>query len=158
MSDQLPLPGPEKCWCPDGCGLFGRPTKNGHVRGCKGPEGQPCRSCLGRRNKRKGRTKQRAAQVALGMVGPGSTLGPNHEENWLGLLRVEVKAGAQVGPVKTRYLLAEEQSEAQRPFGDHRPFIYVAMPNGMSDGLVTCRLSKLQDVALAIVAGMTEEE
>jgi hypothetical protein len=54
---------------------------------------------------------------------------------------VEVKAGAQINPIATRYLLAEQQSEAQRPIGDHRPFMLIAMPDGMSDGLIVMKIS-----------------
>ena len=151
------LPGPEKVDCPDGCGLFGTPTRNGHVRGCKGPPGQPCRSCIGRRSKIKGRTKQRAAQVALGMVGPGTMLGPNHEENWMGKLRVEVKAGAQVRPAATAFRRMRDQSEASRPIGDNRPFLGIAMPDGQRDGIVLCRLSDLTDIAVAIVEQMQND-
>lgn len=158
MSDGELLPGPMKIDCPDGCGLFGRPTRNGHVQGCKGPEGAPCRSCIGRRNKAKGRKKQRRAQVALGMTGLGTTLGPNHEENWSGHLRVEVKAGAQVRAANTAFRKMRTQSEASRPFGDVRPFIGVAMPDGESDGLVMCRLSDLPSVALAVVATLEETD
>jgi hypothetical protein len=68
-------------------------------------------------------------------------------------VRVEVKAGAQINPVWTRYRLAEEQSEAQRPFGDTRPFIMVAMPDGMNDGLVVFRLSRLRETAEALLEG-----
>ena len=152
MSDPY-LPGPEKVDCPDGCGLFGRPTRNGHVRGCKGPEGAPCRSCLGRRNRAKGQRKQRAARKALG-IEKGFSLGADHEENWRGFVRVEVKAGAQVRPAATAFYKMRAQSEASRPYGDHRPFVGIAMPEGESDGILMLKLSDLTDVALAVIAGM----
>jgi hypothetical protein len=142
------LPGPAKVDCPDGCGLFGKPTNNGHVRGCKGPPGQPCHSCIGRRNKKQGMKKQRLARKALGIEGP--SLGADHEENWRGRVRTEVKSGAQVQPAWTAFLRMEAQSEAQRPFGDNRPFVAIAMPKGTSDGLVLVRLSKLVAAADAV--------
>lgn len=148
------LPGPQKGECPDGCGLYGTLTNNGHVRGCKGPPGEPCRKCIGRRNRKKGTRKQRAAQRALGLVGPGSTLGANHEEHWRGNVRVEVKAGVQTHPAVTAYRKMRAQSEASRPIGDNRPFMGVAMPDGEPDGVVLIRLSELEAVALAIVDGL----
>jgi hypothetical protein len=58
------------------------------------------------------------------------------------MLRVEIKAGAQVQPIATRFELAEHQSEQQRPLGDVRPFVFVAMPDDWgSEGLVIMRLS-----------------
>lgn len=158
MSDQLPyMPGPQKVDCPDGCGLFGRPTRNGHVRGCQGPPGAPCRSCLGRRNRVKGRRKQRDAQKALGLVGPGKSFGANHEENWTGLVRVEVKAGAQVRPAITAFRKMRDQSEASRPYGDHRPFVGVAMGDGGHENeIVMIRLEDVMDFALAVIAGEQE--
>ena len=138
------LPGPQKVECPDGCGRFGTPKRNGHIKGC------PCRSCLGARNRRSGSTKQRKARKALGIDGP--SLGADHEENWRGAVRVEVKSGAQVRPAMTAFLRMEAQSEAKRPIGDNRPFMGIAMPPGTSDGLVLIRLSKLP----AVVAALTE--
>lgn len=153
------LPGPEKGFCQcdvPTCELFGtlgRPRADGtrHARGCI------CASCRGRRNRKKGSKKQRAAQKALGLVGPGKTWGANHEENWMGGLRVEVKAGAQVRPADTAFRRMREQSEAARPIGDNRPFVGVAMPDGQSDGIFMCRLSDVTEVALAIVTGMGED-
>lgn len=111
-------------------------------RGC------PCRRCLGARNKRKGARAQAKAVTALGI--PRSPLRPGHEELLPGLVRVEIKAGAQAGPVWTRYRLAEAQSEQARPFGDHRPFVAMFEPQGTSDGLVVIRRSKLVEVVAAL--------
>lgn len=150
MTDQLPLPGPDKVDCPDGCGLFGRPTRNGHVRGCKGPPGQPCRSCIGRRSRAMGKTKQRAARKALGI--PGLSLGVDEEELWRGHIRVEVKSGHRDAmPVDTRYREWRAQSDASRAIGDNRPFAAIAMPPGSSDGYAIVRLSELSAVAHAVV-------
>lgn len=67
-----------------------------------------------------------------------------------GMVRIEVKAGAQVGPIDTRFRLAEAQSEAQRPIGDHRPFAMIAMPKDTKDGLVIVRLSKIHEFVAAL--------
>lgn len=137
------------CQCGlEGCELFGalgREDRNGlrHVRLCK------CRVCLGRRNKRKGASKQAKAVTALGV--PRSGLHPGHEEFLPGTVRMEIKAGAQVKPAWTRYLSCEAQSEQQRPFGDHRPFVAVLMPDGSKDGLVMVRLSNLNEFVAAMV-------
>jgi hypothetical protein len=61
-----------------------------------------------------------------------------------------MKAGAQIKPAVTAFLRMEAQSEAQRPFGDNRPFVGVAMPDGSKDGIVMMRLSKLTDVVAAL--------
>jgi hypothetical protein len=122
-----------KADCECGCGLHGTPRARplGHIRGCK------CKRCEGKRNRSKGDAKALKARKVLGIAGANT----RHEELWGGDVRVEVKAGAQVNPIATRYMLAEQQSEQHRPVGDPRPFILVAMPDGMSDGLVVMRLS-----------------
>lgn len=140
------LPGPEKGPCPDGCGRFGRLLRNGHVRGC------PCRSCLGKRNRTKGLSKQRAARKKLEIAGP--SLGADHEENWLGPVRAEVKSGAQVRPAATAYYRMEAQSEEARPIGDLRPFVGIAMPEGTTDGIVLIRLSRLREVVAALAVSL----
>ncbi len=73
----------------------------------------------------------------LGIAGANT----RHEELWGGAVRVEVKAGAQIEPIATRYRLAEQQSEQHRAIGDIRPFVLVTMPDGERDGLVVLRLS-----------------
>ena len=77
--------------------------------------------------------KQRAARKALEDLTAAEAarfvgqLG--NEEAWSGLpLRVEVKSGAQVGPIWTRFEKAEAQSEQSRAVGDIRPFLMVAAP------------------------------
>jgi hypothetical protein len=130
MSD---LVGGVKADCVCGCGLFGTPRKRplGHIRGCD------CPKCRGKRNRSKGDSKARTARKQLGIGGVNS----RHEELWGGDVRVEIKAGAQIKPVLTAFLRCEMQSEAARPVGDHRPFMLVAMPDGMKDGLVVMWLS-----------------
>lgn len=134
--------------CECGCGLGGTPKKPNRagvrcVRGCV------CNSCRGRANKRKGQRKQAKAVTALGI--PRSSIHPGHEEFLGGTIRVEVKSGAQIRPAVTAYLRCEEQSEAARPIGDHRPFVAVAMPDGSSDGIAMVRLSVLNEFVAAMV-------
>lgn len=111
----------------------------------------PCASCRGRRNRRKGQVKQRAAAKAL-MVPTRRYASQNaHEEGFGGTLRVEVKSGARMAnPVGTRYLECEAQSEVSRPVGDLRPFAAVFMPDGIADGLLCVRLSNLHEVVEAL--------
>lgn len=117
---------------------------------------RPCASCRGARNRRSGMRKQREARKALEQLTATSAarfvgqLG--NEEAWAGLtVRVEVKSGAQVGPIWTRFVAAERQAERSRAVGDVRPFLLVAMPAGVSDGLVVCRLSQFAHVVEAVV-------
>lgn len=147
----LPFQGPEKglCECADNCGAFGtlkRPWADGSrcvARQCK------CRRCMGKANKRKGQSKQRKAAKAVGIV--VNRTGAGHEENYGGSLRIEAKSGAQVGPIHTRYLNARAQSEAARPIGDHRPFAFMAMPDGCSYGLLVVRTDELPEVVQALL-------
>lgn len=126
------LLGPAKAECACGCGLFGTPKKrpSGHIRDCR------CPRCNGKRNRSKGDTKARQARKMLGITGVNS----RHEEVWGGSVRVEVKAGAQIKPVATAFVKCEQQSEAARPLGDHRPFMLVCMPDGWKNGLIVMRL------------------
>jgi hypothetical protein len=154
MTDQLPLPGPEKGMCECdfdefGCltfGTKGKPDAQGrrHVRGC------PCKHCVGRRNRTKGKKKQRDARKLLGI--PGLSLGVDEEELWRGAIRVEVKSGNRdTVPIDTRYRAMRTQSDAKRAYGDNRPFAAIAMPPGMSDGYAIVRLSEVRDFAEAVL-------
>jgi hypothetical protein len=116
----------------------------------------PCSSCRGRRNRQSGMRKQRDARKALEQLTGAEAarfvgqLG--NEESWAGLpLRVEVKSGAQVSPIWTRYAAAEAQSENNRALGDVKPFVMVAMGTRTSDGLVVFRLSQFANVVEAVV-------
>ena len=113
-------------------GTAGRDGKR-RVKGCGDPVAR------GKRNRAKGDAKARRARKSLGIGGANT----RHEEHWGGAFRIEVKAGKQIDPIWTRYLLAETQSEQARPVGDPRPFVMVAMPDGSTDGLVIGRLSSL---------------
>lgn len=137
----------EKCdvaGCPK-FGALGREGRDGkrRVKGCGDPVAR------GKRNRAKGDGKARKARKALGLVGVNS----RHEEHWGGAFRVEVKAGAQINPIFTRYRLAEHQSEVARPLGDIRPFVMVAMPDGESDGLVVMRLSDFANITVLLQEG-----
>lgn len=116
----------------------------------------PCASCRGRKNQSAGRRKQRDAQKGLEAV-TGVRVARfrgqmSNEENWSGLpLRVEVKSGAQVSPIWTRYAAAEAQANAAHAIGDPRPFCLIAMGQRTTDGLVVVRLSQLARFAEALV-------
>jgi hypothetical protein len=117
---------------------------------------KPCRRCLGKRSRRRGMDKQRTARKALEALSATDAakfMGQlGNEESWTGLpLRVEVKSGAQCGPIWTKYAAAEAQSEAARPIGDPKPFVMVAMGTRTSDGLVLVRLSQLGRLVEALV-------
>jgi hypothetical protein len=125
-----------------GCPLFGtlgRPDRQGRrrIRGCGDP------SARGRRNRTKGDSKARRARKKLGLGGHLT----RHEENWGGAFRTEIKAGAQIGPIATRFYLAKAQSDAAKALGDIRPFIMVAMPDGTAKGIVLMDLEEFSELA-----------
>lgn len=126
--------GTEPC---DLYGTLGKPDRHDkrHVRGCK------CKVCGGRRNRKGGLAKQRVAARALG-VQQGKFVATN-EESWGGYFANEVKSGKQVGPVANWWARVEAQVLANQPDhgGLHKPVRAIAMPEGMSDGLVVVRLS-----------------
>ena len=105
-----------------------------------------CYSCRGRRNRAKGKTKQRAtrktADKLFGKAGPTQTVTAN-EENWRHTVRIEVKAGKQIESLTKRFLAAEAQSNASKAVGDSRPFIFAAAPDGMSDQIWAFKASDL---------------
>lgn len=118
--------------------------ENPHGRLCK------CRSCIGRRNRRKGKAKQRPGRKALehiyGVQAKWSGRNAN-EETWDHLpLKVEAKSGKQVAPAARIIRLAENQIEATRAIGDIRPAAVLLMPDGMSDGYFVCRISQLGQI------------
>ena len=109
-----------------------------------------CRACTGRRSSRKGRQGQRQARTAL-RLNPERFKGrEGNEESWRARVRVEVKSGAQVQPIATRYVKARAQSDAARAIGDNRPFVMVAVPDG-SDELVIVARRDLPNVVAALV-------
>jgi len=119
-------------------GTLGRAGRDGkrRIKGCGDP------AARGKRNRAKGDSKARRARKQLGIQGANT----RHEELRGGDLRVEVKAGAQVQPIATRFYAAEQQSQQHRAIGDPRPFALIAMPDGTSDGLVVMRLSKFKEL------------
>ena len=130
-----------------GCPLFGtlgREDRQGkrRIKGCGDP------SARGRRNRAKGDSKARRARKKLGLGGHLT----RHEENWGGYFRTEVKAGAQVGPIATRFQTAKAQSDAAKALGDIRPFIMVAMPDGTTDGIVLMSLSEFSELAAILTS------
>lgn len=136
--------GPCQCGL-EGCELWGtlkRENRAGKrcVRGCK------CPACRGKNNRRKGDRKAATARKALGAMGANS----RHEEHWGGGLRIESKAGAQVGPIFTRYQAAKNQSEASRPIGDIRPFVMAAMPD-RGPGLLVVEIGELEQIVAALL-------
>ena len=137
----------EKCNL-DGCpkfGTLGRPGRDGkrRIKGCNDPVAR------GKRNRTKGDSKARRARKKLGLSATGNA-GTRHEEHWGGLFRVEVKAGAQVGPIATRFVAAHTQSNASKSLGDVRPFAMIAMPDGMSDGIVLMTLEEFAELVALI--------
>jgi hypothetical protein len=137
----------EKC-STDGCpkfGTLGRPGRDGkrRVAGCGDPVAR------GKRNRTKGDSKARRARKKLGLTATGNA-GSRHEEHWAGFFRVEVKAGAQVSPIATRFNLAKSQSEASKALGDIRPFAMIAMPDGSTDGIVLMTLEEFAELVSLI--------
>lgn len=118
-----------------------------------------CRPCIGRRSRSEGLRKQRlarrAAERATGRRAARFAGQLGNEESWQGLpVRIEVKSGDRdTLPVAVRFLACEDQSEANRPIGDVRPFVAVLMPPGWGcEGLVICRLSQWRDIS-ALIGG-----
>jgi hypothetical protein len=123
-------------------GTLGRASRDGarRVKGCGDPVAR------GRRNRAKGDAKARHARRVLGIVGANS----RHEEHWGGAFRVEVKSGAQVSPVVTRYKSARAQSDASRAVGDVRPFVLVCMPDDERSGLVVVELDVIGELIASV--------
>ena len=102
-------------------------------------------------NKNKGRRKQNLARKKLRIPNTKFRSQMGNEESWQGEVRVEVKAGKQVQTLWTKYQKAKEQSDANTRIGDTRPFMFVAMPDGTSNGLVVVELDKLDEVVFALL-------
>lgn len=141
-----------ECGCSKKCGLYGtlrRPWSDGTqcVKGC------PCPRCLGKRNRSKGDSKARIARKKLNIAGANT----RHEELWGGAIRVEVKAGAQISPAVTAFLKCEAQSEFARAIGDSSPFMAIWMPDGMTDGICSFRLSKAADIGAALYVQLIDQ-
>lgn len=114
----------EKVECPcdvDTCTVFGKPRRNGHVRGCV------CLSCANGRNSRQGKARHRKFARDTGLRTAKNAT--SAEEAWRDPFRWEIKTGKQVDPILTRFELAKAQSEQDRPVGDVRPFAMGAVPS-----------------------------
>ena len=111
----------------------------------------------GLKNKNKGRRKQNLARKKLMIPDAKFRSQMGHEENWGGNIRVEVKAGAQVKPIWTKYIKAKEQSEENKRIGDSRPFMFVAMPDGTSNGLVVIELDDIVNIVTALITTWNED-
>lgn len=119
--------------CSCGCGVTGALGSTGHARRCT------CASCRGRRNRRRGKLAEQSARRVLAPATPHGHGG--HEETWRGAWRVEVKAGAQVGPAITRWRSIEAQADAARAADDLRPLVAVLSPSGRGAGEPAVMLS-----------------
>lgn len=114
--------------------------------------GLPRRDCTciadrNRRNRQKGKTKQRQARRGLekafaAQAGP-SVMATANEETWRLPVRVEVKAGGMAKTVDTFYRNTKAQADKDKAIGDVRSFVAVAMVDGSTDGLVVIRMSDL---------------
>jgi hypothetical protein len=119
-------------------------------RNCK------CRSCLARRNQRKGKAGQRAARKALGLKDERWIGRHANEESWTAAVRVEVKHGGRMAnPVGLRYDQMKAQSDQSAAFGDIRPFCAVVKPDGWSDVVVMVKGSDLPNFVHALLEEWT---
>jgi tRNA 2-selenouridine synthase SelU len=117
----------------------------------KNREGWSDNQKRGLTNKNKGRRKQNLARKKLKIPDTKFRSQMGNEESWQGEVRVEVKAGKQVQTLWTKYQKAKEQSDKNVAIGDTRPFMFVAMPDGTSNGLVVVELDKLDEVVFALL-------
>ena len=137
---------------------MGQPNSQTNARGLCPDTDLPkrtcrCRTCINRKNRAKGKRKQNMVRKKLGIPDRKFHGADAHEENWRSAVRIEVKAGKQVGPIATRFNKAEAQSweNVKNVVGGRgKPFMMVAMPEGTSDGLCIIRLSELDKVIEAI--------
>ena len=107
---------------------------------------------MGLNNKNKGRRKQNIARKKLGIPDTKFRSQMGHEENWQGEIRVEVKAGKQVQTLWKKFNDAKLQSDNNKRIGDSRPFVFIAMPDGTTNGLITFELDKLDEVIQGLIA------
>lgn len=105
-----------------------------------------------RTNRNKGRRKQNLARKKLKIPNTKFRSMMGHEESWLGQVRVEVKAGKQVQTLWTKFKNAKAQSDANNTsIGNNKPFIFVAMPDGTTDGMVVMELDRLEETVYALL-------
>lgn len=112
-----------------------------------------CRTCINRRNRSKGKRKQVAAMKALKIESNKFRGADSDEENWKGAARYEVKAGKQHESFSKPFYKAKEQSDANhKAIGSlSKPFVYINMPDGRSDGIVAFQLSDVENACLALL-------
>tara|TARA_R100001509_G_scaffold130774_1_gene84162 strand:- start:152 stop:697 length:546 start_codon:yes stop_codon:yes gene_type:complete len=126
----------------------GKCNKTGEVkRSCK------CRTCINRRNRSKGKRKQVAAMKQLNIPSNRFRGADSDEENWKGNARYEVKAGKQHESFAKPFYKAKEQSDANhKAIGSlSKPFIYINMPDGRSDGIVAFRTVDIENACMALL-------
>lgn len=118
-----------------------------------------CSVCIGRRNRRKGKRGQHANRRVLEAVSGtqaswAGKLANEETADWLPV-RYENKAGKAGGAnaIWAAYEKCELQSDVSRAIGDSRPFMATFSPDGVGDGLVVIRSSKLAEVVSALVNG-----
>lgn len=125
---------------------------------------QPCNSCRGARNRRKGKRRQNGTlRVFEDVCDVRATWAGKraNEETYDHLpIRNENKAGHAGGAnaVGRHYLASEGQSEANRAIGDLRPFLATFSPDGMGDDLFVGRMSLLPQIIEAIVMSANRPE
>lgn len=112
----------------------------------------------GLNNKNKGRRKQNLARKKLKIPNTKFRSQMGHEENWRGEVRVEVKSGKQIQNIWKKYLDAKIQSEENHRIGDTRPFVFVCMPDGTTNGLVAFELDKIEEVITAFIETWEKNE
>lgn len=120
---------------------------NEEKRKCK------CRTCINRRNRSKGKRKQVAAMKKLKIPNNKFRGADSDEENWKGNARYEVKAGKQHEQFARPFYKAKEQSDKNHEaIGSlSKPFVYVNMPDGRSDGIVAFQLSDVENACMALL-------
>ena len=105
----------------------------------------------GLNNKNKGRRKQNLARKKLNIPDTKFRSQMGHEENWRGSVKVEVKSGKQIETIWKKYKDAKLQSNKNNIIGDTRPFVFVVMPDGTTNGLVIFELDKLEETVYAFL-------
>lgn len=128
--------------------MAGKCKNSGELkRSCK------CRTCINRRNRSKGKRKQVQAMKSLNIPNNRFRGADSDEENWKGNARYEVKAGKQHESFAKPFYKAKEQSDSNhKAFGTgNKPFVYVNMPDGRSDGIVAFQLSDVENACVALL-------
>lgn len=119
------------------------PTTGETKNSCK------CRPCIGRRARGKGKKKQRDARKSMekvfGVAGKYATQ-TGDEENWRMRVRAEVKSGGMAKTVDTFYRKCRGQADRPevKAEGDTRPFVAIAMPDGLPYGYLVVRTDHLE--------------